>query len=276
MFSIAQTPEVKALSKSLDSLQNSYDKLQMCFIEHVQSSFFENFVKREIEKIAVDSYHNVRCNVGQLNFTVINNEKFDYTIRLSPRMVRCPHPIKWLGNKQIIAIEGPGTATVKRMMVPNYTCLNNFVQGIEIVETSEGILKKGEFISSNKIHEVLDVCEIKSTVILHSLIVKNLEAELYWTFNQKNISAFSESSRVVNSRLRNILDIAYKFNVDISDNIYDLIFTYGDAQLKLSAIQIMLTSKKVEGFRELQKAIDSNNTMLSGGGQAILNRLFSS
>ena len=271
MASQSEFDTVKELEQKLESAHSDLKLVRSLFRDHVQSGFVSRFVESELYNIKDNPDHLVRRNAGQVSFTLINTVDFDYTIKLVPPFAGRPHAVKWLGEQQILSVQGEGGALVRRLTVPHD--INDFLAGLLIEEIEMVYLNEREFLESPSPNNILDIYEIKEPVVFEVLTIHNQTVELHWTFDEGLRSVFAESSRMTSSRLQNVLDLAVKMGKRIPDTVYHTIFSQGSTQAKILAIESLLITDSISGFRELYEAIDSTDAALSMGAQRLLDSL---
>ena len=268
---LSELDTIEKLERKLESARDDLITVRSLFTEHVRSDFLHRFVLGELQNLALNPDHVVRKNAGQVSFTLINNTGFDYTIRLAAPFSGHPHTVKWLGEQQIMSVKGAGCASIRILTVP---CdINRFRAGVQIANVEMVNLEQGSFLESASSNCILDVYEVKEPVIFEVLTIHDERIELHWTFDEHLRSMFAESSRMICSRLQNVLELARKMGKPVPDAFYDVMLTQGNAQTKLLAIRTLLATDSAAGFRELQQAIDSKDDTLSTGAQLIFDAL---
>jgi len=268
---LSETGIIENLESELQSAHGEASAIRALFVAHVRSGFLRRFVRSELENLAFNPDHVVRRNAGQVSFTLINSADFDYTIRLSPPFAGRPHTVKWLGERQILSVKGASGVTMRVLTVP--ADINRFEVGVPMAKVELMNLEHGAFLESPSSNYVLDTYEVAAPVIFEVLTIHDEKVELHWTFDEQLRSIYAESSKMTCSRLRNVLELAGKMGHPVPDGVYDVIFTQGDAQAKLLAVQSLLLTDSAAGFRELQKAIESDDPLLSTGAQRFFDTL---
>jgi hypothetical protein len=264
---LSEFDTIETLERDLESAREDWTEVQSLFMAHVRSPFLHRFVQGELQNLSLNPDHIVRKNAGQVNFTLINTAHFDYTIRLSAPFPGRPHPVTWLGERQIMSIKGAGEVTVRVLSVP-YD-INRFQAGVRVANLETLSLRAGSFLHSASSNCILDVFSVEAPVVFEVLTIHDEKVELHWTFDEQLTSAFAESSQMTTSRLRNILELARRMGQPVPNAVYDVMLTQGNVQAKLLAIQSLLATDGAAGFRELQQAIDSDDVMLSASAQLL-------
>jgi len=187
---------VKELEQKLESAHSDLKLVRSLFRDHVQSGFVSRFVESELYNIKDNPDHLVRRNAGQVSFTLINTVDFDYTIKLVPPFAGRPHAVKWLGEQQILSVQGEGGALVRRLTVPHD--INDFLAGLLIEEIEMVYLNEREFLESPSPNNILDIYEIKepfdgyrifmlSSALVHEAIELQRETNWKWWKKEKSI-----------------------------------------------------------------------------------------
>lgn len=264
---------IQSLEKELTEAAGDFDEIAKIFNRHTKSSFVNEFVVSQLKKIAADPDYVVTNIARQWQVILINTGLFDYTLQLRTPVVMNQSNIKWMGIRQIISVKGKGSLRAKVLKVPGHININKFQSGILLEETEEVELKNGDSLLSKSPYSIIDIVEVKGTVLVESLSVKDKSTDFFWTFDNDSKSFMAEASSLLVSRLTTVLNLTRNMKLNVSDTLYRTIFTHGDANLKLSTIQTMLIEGNHEAFDYLLEAIDSADDTFSSGAQRILDRL---
>ncbi|MBE7171146.1 MAG: hypothetical protein INR73_11180 [Williamsia sp.] len=273
MAEISKESRILLLESQLHALLGNFGAIRSLFADHVESGFTETFLAGELAKLAEDPDHILRNVIGQTNINVINSSYVDYSIQLRGPFQRTGNQVKWMGISQVVSIKGPGSMRVRVLEVPEELDINYFQPGIHYTVVEERRLHQGDFISASKPSFLLDVVEISGVVVIEILTIKDPDADIFWNFDDEGKSYMAEAAKVTMSRLVNMLNVAAVIGTAVPGSLYESIFAWGDATVRLKAIQTMLTEGNFAAFDRLQEAIDSSDHTLSDGAQRILDRL---
>jgi hypothetical protein len=273
MAEISKEPRILVLEKKLEALLHDFRAVEALFTDHATSGFTERFLQQELFNVSRDPNHIVRNVVGQTNINVINSQHFDYSVKLQVPVESKQHQLKWMGASQLLVIKGSGSLTVRVLQVPSHLDINHFEVDVALQVQQQRELRHGDSIAGQGPHQILEIVQAAGTVLIESLTIKNTQADIFWTFNEQGRSFIAESSKVTMSRLINILNVATQTVARTPAALYDTIFAFGDPNLKLKAIQQLLSEGNHAAFAHLQQAIDDPNEFLSEGAQTILARL---
>lgn len=273
MTDISKEPAIVLLESQLHALLGNFPAVESLFTAHTESRFTENFLQGELVKLASDPDYIVRNVIGQTNINVINTNHIDYTIQLRGSFQNNTKQAKWMGISQVISVKGPGSIRVKILQVPAQTDINYFQSGIRYTVVKETELHHGDTISCASTHQILDVVEIRDVVVMEILTIKNPGVNFFWNLDETEGAYMAEASKVTMSRLVNMINVASIVGTCVPDHLYESIFAFGDANVRLKAIQTMLSEGNYAAFDRLQEAIDAPDYTLSEGAQRILDRL---
>jgi hypothetical protein len=263
---------IAAFSDRLHDAQD-FAAVRAAFDDHTSGSFVLDFLYAELGAIADNPEHIVRRAAGQVSFTLINTIDFEYTVRLAPPFNGQSKRVKWLGERQIVRLRGPGAATVRILRAPTDANINDFQPNVLLEELPMRILRDGDVVEVADGHGLIDIVSINAAMILEFVTVHAHDVELYWTFDEQRRSVYAELAALSASRLQNIIEIAHKMGKPVPDPIYERLVADRNTQIRLLAIQSMLVEQHPDAFRHLHDAIESSNRLLSMGGSAILDAL---
>lgn len=273
MTDISKEPAILLLESQLHALLGNFPAVESLFTAHTASYFTENFLQGELVKLSLDQDYIVRNVIGQTNINVINTSHIDYSIQLRGPFQNNTKQAKWMGISQVIALKGPGSIRVRILQVPAGTDINYFQNGIRYTVVKEKELHHGDTISCSSTHQILDVVEIRGIVVMEMLTIKNPGVNFFWNFDEADGAYMAEAAQVTMSRLVNMINVASILGTHVPDELYESIFAFGDANVRLKAIQTMLSEGNWAAFDRLQEAIDASDNTLSEGAQRILDRL---
>lgn len=263
---------LEALQLQLEQAGGAVDELQEIFFAHTRSSFLNLYFAGELASMAADKNYPVGGISGQLNLKLINTASLDYTVHL--RMASSYKPnVKWMGTSQLLAIKGSGTVEARILRMPVTAEINTFLKGIPVAVVDNKILGCGDTLTCRAPYEIIEIMGITGTVIMEILTVKDSRANLFWNFGEDLLSTYPESSSLVMSRLTTILNVVSKMEIPAPAGLYNFIFSQGDANLKLRAVQAMLKEGLDLAFDKLNEFIESGDPVLSPGAAKILNHL---
>jgi hypothetical protein len=264
-----------SLAAFSDRLHDAQDMaaVRAAFDDHTSGSFVPDFLHAELGTIADNPEHVVRNAAGQVSFTLINTIDFEYTVRLAPPFSDQSKRFKWLGERQIVRLRGPGAATVRILRTPTDANINDFRPDVLLEELPPRALCDGDVIEVADGHGLIDIVSIDAAMILEFVTVHAHDVELYWTFNNQRRSVYAELAALNASRLQNIIEVAHKMGKPVPGPIYERLVADRNTQIRLLAIQSMLVEQHPAAFRHLYDAIESSNPLLSMGGSAILDAL---
>src|SRR5262249_28727597 len=160
---------LETFSRKLQQAQDDWPSVQRVFSDHFRSAFLHDFIKREVGAVADDPGHVVPKSVGPANFTFINTASFEYSVRILAPFPARPHPVKWLGMRQIVGVKGAGPMTVRRLGVPSYLNITYFQPGIAIEDVEFINAADRDVVASASPHEMLDITEVSSPVVVEVL-----------------------------------------------------------------------------------------------------------
>lgn len=263
---------LETFSQKLQQAQEDWPSVQAIFSDHFGSRFLHDFITRELSAAADDPAHVVPKSVGPANFTIINTMSFEYSVRILIPFPARPHPVKWLGMRQIVGVKGAGPMTVRRFRVPSHFNITFFQPGVAIEDVEFITAADRDVIAAASPHEMLDIHEISAPVVVEVLTYRRDDSGFLWNFDQDLRSLYAEQSSLTLSRFRNVLELAHAAGKPVPDDIYDLALNPSRPYVALLAIRSMLMSGHPEAFAELQQAMDSAVLDLSQGAQ----RLFDS
>ena len=263
---------LETFSRNLQRAQEDWTSVQAIFSDHIASRFLDDFITRELGAFGNDPGHVVPKSVGPANFTFINTADFEYSVRILAPFPALPHPVKWLGMRQIIGVKGAGPVTIRKLRVPPHLNITSFQPGVVIDEVDLISTADREVIASQSLHQLLDIYDVSSPVVVEVLTYRREESGFFWTFDQGLRSLYAEQSSLTVSRFRNVLELAHAAGKPVPDDIYDLALDPSRPHIALLAIRSMLMSGHPEAFVHLQRAMDSGSQDLSQGAQ----RLFDS
>jgi hypothetical protein len=262
-----------AFSRDLHQAQEEWASVVGIFRDHLVGRFLDDFIAREIAALGNDVGHVVPKSVGQANFTFINTPDFEYSVRaLAPFPAR-RHPVKWLGMRQIIGVKGRGSATVRKLAVPPHLDIACFLPGAAIDALDLLTATDGDVIASHTPHEILDVHEVSSPVVVEVLTHRRDDAGLIWTFDPDLRSLYAEQSSLTVSRFRNVLELAHAAGKPVPDEIYELALDPSRPHTALLAIRSMLMSGHPEAFVQLHRAMESGSDELRQGAQRLFDAM---
>jgi hypothetical protein len=267
----------------MDALKTLLDNLQLAegdwasildvFSDHLAGRFLQDFIRHEIGALAGDTEHVVPNSVGQANFTFINTANFEYSVRILTPFHARPHPVKWLGMRQIIGVKGPGFATIRRLTVPVHLDIASFEPGVVIEEVDSVSAADGNVVLCESPRQILDIHEVSAPVVVEVLTHRQEDPGLLWTFDQGLRSLYAEQASLTLSRFRNVLELAQAAGKPVPDKIYDLALDPSRPHTVLLAIQSMLLTGHPEAFVQLQRAMDSESPELSQGAQRLFDAM---
>ncbi len=260
---------VETLSRNLLRVQEDWSSIQAIFSDHIASGFLHDFITRQIGAVGNDPRHVVPNGVGQSKFTFINTADFEYSVRILALRPGRPHPVKWLGMHQIVGVKGPGSLTLRRLTVPPDTDIASFQPGVVLAEVDLVSAANGDVLASQSRHQLLDVYDVASPVVVEILTHRRGDSGLLWTFDQNLRSVYAEQSSLTVSRFRNVLDLAHAAGTPVPDEIYDLAFDSSRPDIALLAIRSMFISGHSDAFVRLQGAMDSESEPLRQGAQRL-------
>lgn len=276
MTALSETPEIRDFAEKLTREKDDHQSVKDLFLQYLKQKSFDRFVEQELAAIASDPGHIVQNSVGQVNFTAINTADFDLTIRLALPFNHRPHQIKWFGHRQFLAALGSSSATVRILRVPENTDINDFRRNVELTRVREIQVGNGDLVSDADMFDILDVVDIRSAIVFHSLTLKNQSADLHWTFDRNLRSIFAESARMTTSRIQTIMEAAIAMGIAIPPHLYEAVFRSDDSYLRLFAIRQMLRTGNADGFSRLHEALESDKPLLRTGARAIFDALTAS
>jgi hypothetical protein len=266
---------LEIFAENLQRSRDDWSRIQEIFTDHLDSCFLKNFITREIAALGNDAGHVVPKSVGQANFTFINTPDFEYSVRILTPFPARPHPVKWLGMRQIIGVKGSGSATIRKLTVPPHLDIASFQPGVVIDQVETVTAAAGDVIVSQSPHQLLDIYHVASPVIVEVLTHRREDSGLFWTFDPGLKSVYAEQSSLTVSRFRNVLELAHAAGKPIPDDIYDLALDPSRPHAALLAIRSMLMSGHPDAFSQLQRAIDSESEELSQGAQRLFDSMMS-
>jgi hypothetical protein len=258
------------LEKVLQQAIGDYEQIRTLFIGHFRSRFLDQFVAENMNSMAADPDHIVRKNSGQQIFTFINSPHFDYNVRLLPPFRSRRHSIKWLGERQLIGVKR-GTITVRQLYVHGH--INSFSKDTPIEHKNTVLMEPGAYIETETVNCILDIDAVHSSAVIEVLTIRDPTVQLIWTID-KYLTAQHAELKKNSSRLQNIFDLAKAMDRKVPPDVYDIVFSRGNAQEKLIAIESLLLTGSERGFLELQSAIDSEDNVLSRDAQDLFDRMF--
>jgi hypothetical protein len=261
---------IETLESALRQAIGNRERIRDLFVGHIRSRFLDQFVQEHLNGIAADPGHIVRRNAGQLNFTFINSPHFEYTVRLAPPFRSRPHGVKWLGERQLLGVKR-GTVAVRQLFVPGH--VNTFAKGTQIERMETVLVEPGAYLEADTANCILDIDEVRDPTVLEVLTIRDPTVHLLWTFDSRLAAQYAESSKMNSSRLQNIFDLARTMGRPVPPDVYDVVFSQGNAQEKLVAIESLLLAASERGFLELQSAIDSEDAALSRNAQELFDRM---
>jgi len=100
----------------------------------------------------------------------------------------------------------------------------------------------GDVLASQSRHQLLDIYDVASPVVVEILTHRRGDSGLLWTFDQNLRSVYAEQSSLTVSRFRNVLDLAHAAGKPVPDEIYDLAFDSSRPDIALLAIRSMFIS----------------------------------
>jgi len=262
---------IETLESALQQAVGNREQIRELFVGHIRSRFLDQFVQDHLNGIATNPSHIVRRNAGQLNFTFINSPHFEYTMRLVPPFRSRPHGVKWLGERQLLSVK-QGTVTVRQLFVPGH--VNTFTKDTQIERMETVLVEPGAYVEADTANCILDIDEVRDPTVLEMLTIRDPTVHFLWTFDSRLTAQYAESSKMASSRLQNIFDLARAMDRPVSPDVYDVVFSQGNAQEKLIAIESLLLAASERGFLELQSAIDSEDAILSRNAQDLFDRMF--
>jgi hypothetical protein len=261
---------LEAFSCCLREARDDWTSVQLVFSHHVASSFVHDFISRELSALSKTSGHIVRKSVSQTNFTFIDDQDFEYSLRLLVPFPIRPRTFKWLGMRQIIAARGPGSVTIRKLMVPPCHDIAAFQRGVVIEDVGRLCIGAGDVVASQNAHEVLDIEAVLAPAVVEILTYRSDGAGLLWTFDQSMKSVYAEQSSLLLSRVRNVFELAYLTGRPVPDDIYALALDPERPHVALLAIRSMLVSGHPEAFIQLHRAMESESKDLSEGARDLL------
>jgi hypothetical protein len=267
---------IAILYESLHGSRGDWAEVVKAFNAHLSSGFFENFIEKQLDSTAKDFNYAVHNAVGQTSFLFINSPKFEYSVRLLAPLRAKEHSKRWLGTRQIVAVQAGGPVHFKVHNISEQANINVFVSDIEFKSTLDVIANKGDMITIETGHQVLDVEAVSNAAILEILVERSRAVELHWTFNDRNRSCYAEQASLEISRVSNVLEIAHSLRKVIPDNLLQLTLDPSRPYVALLALRSMFAAGHADSFSELQRAIDSQSETLSQGSQRLLDALLSS
>lgn len=272
MTTLTERPEILELADALEEFQTNWDRAKTTFVRHLSSSFLRDFVLSELRRICKDPNHLVRKNVGQVNFSCLNTDHFDYTIRLcyeQPSQAENRYR-KWMGIRQVIGVSGPGLATFSRWRVPRGTDINAFDADVTLSLIDRSDVSGGDHVSVDDPYEILQLENVRDRVVLQALSQKKPNVRIHWTFDQSLTATYSEASTARDSRIHNLLRLARAMRLPLDKEVHDVIYEHGDSHLRLASIQTLFAEQSPFAFDRLGEAFDSGDAVLVSGADKIL------
>jgi hypothetical protein len=260
------------LQKRLEENARCFENLSELFVEHTQSSFLRDYFSKELLSLSRDNNYSVGGISGQLSLKLINRDLIDYTVHLRLSSAYKPN-IKWMGTSQLMVIKGEGEVDTRVLRMPKDSRINSFQKGVPVEVVNTTTLKHGSFLFSKAPFEIIEIMEIRGAVIIDTLTVKDIHANLFWNFDESLFSSYPESSSLMMSRLTTILNVINSMKVPAPQNLYNFIFEQDDVSLRLRAVQTMLKEGLDDAFSKLNEFIESNDPALSSGARSIFDRL---
>jgi len=264
---------LECFSQKLQQAKEDWTVIQAIFSDHIASSFLKDFIIRELGALEDDAGHVVQKCVGPANFTFINTSDFEYSVRILAPFHARPHPVKWLGMRQIMAVKGGGPATISKLKLPAYLNITAFQPNIVIDEVEFVSATDGQVIASQSPHQILDIYEVPFPVVVEVLTYRREDSGILWTFDKDLRSIYAEQSSLTLSRFRNVLELAHSVGKPVPDYIYNLALDPSKPHIALLAIQSMLMSGHPEAFEHLQRAMDSEYQELSQGARHLFDSM---
>src|SRR5262249_52490955 len=182
------------LSGGFENAWPDATRIRSVFLQHAGSEFLPRMIRSELQNIAENPRHVVRYSVGQIGFTFIHSNHFDYTIRLSPRFLRRSHSVKWRGERQIVVLKGAGVARARLLRVPEHLDINDFRVGEMLEEATMLSLTPESPVETVSRSEILDIYEVESPLLIEALTIRANDVDLYWTFDERLTSRYAEAS----------------------------------------------------------------------------------
>jgi hypothetical protein len=264
---------IDTLSRNLQAARGDWGSIVTIFSDHVTSHFLNDFIEWEIGTLAKDYGHIVRMGASQGHFLVINSPEFEYSIRILGPLPRRPHPVKWLGMRQVIAVKAGGPVTIGKVMIPPRININLFERGAVVGAREMVVAAEGDIVASQSAHQILDVDQVSSPSVVEILTERRGDVELCWIFDQELRSLYAEQASLTLSRLTNVLELAHALGKTIPDDLLCLILEPSRPYVTILALRSMLASGHPEAFGQLQRAIESPSETLSQGAQRLLDSM---
>jgi hypothetical protein len=252
----------------------SWDSVQSLFLDHVRSSFLDDFVAEQVRTSVDNPEHFVANAASQGSFSLINTSSFEYSVRVLAGFHRRAHYIKWLGMRQVIAVKGSGTVVIRILRVPPELDIEQFVANVPIREYDVREARHGDVVASEDENEILDILEVSPATVTEILTYRYMAPSVIWTFTPELISVYAEQSSLNASRFRYVLRLAQAEGLSVPDDIYDLALNSNSPQVALLAIQSMLSTGHPESFSKLQHALESNHDSVRRGAAKLMDAAF--
>jgi hypothetical protein len=250
------------LKEGLQQAKGDWGAIQEAFSSHFASSFLHDFISTELGALDQDYGHVVRHSVGQANFTFINTDEFEYSVRILAPFPPHQHKVKWFGMRQMIGIKGKGTAIIRKLTVPADQHIRQFQQGVAIEEIEPIRCTQGTVVASDSVHQMLDVHHVLTPVVAEVLTHREGDEGLFWTFDHTLKSRYAEQSSATMSRFRSVLELAHASGRKVPDEIYDLALSPSRPHVAMMAIRSMLLMGHPDAFDRLLHAMESESEAL--------------
>lgn len=262
----AGTPR-QALDLLEDRLSRSSDwaSVRSAFCDHLAGRFLDDLVAGEVKRMGEDPLHQVPYRGGQAHWTLIDTDDFEYSVRMLVRFPAAPRPVKWLGMRQIVGVKGPGLLTVLKLAVPRHLDVASFVPGVAVEEVAMVSGAHGDVILAESPHELLDIHEVASAVVIEVLTYRRDDTGPCWTFDEELRSLYAEQSSLTVSRFKNVLELTHAAGASVPNDIYELMLGQERSDVALLALRSMLLSGHPDAFDALHRAMESGSAERSRG-----------
>lgn len=268
--------ELDQFEEKLLASRRNFSEIVEIFESNYQSNFLNSFIQYLIQTCDQRKVAQQIKSVSRRHIVLIHNNHFDYSAWAWTKEATQRNSINWAGVQRVIGIRGSGKALFRKFRIVGSNNVNDYNQDTHIELLEECWMSEGDFYILDNPLETFDIADFKPPLILEELTLKPVFSELSWDFKQRDGSVdFVRMASLSSSRIRTMLEICQSMQSQVPDKIYDYIFDYGDPQLKLNAIQAMLSSRHPDVFRRMELAISDQNIALSSGAQHLFDRLMS-